>query len=438
MEKILQYAWKWRLYGNSDLRLADGRRFRILDPGSLNQGAGPDFFNAKIELDGFEWAGNVELHIRASDWWRHGHHLDERYSGIILHVVTVDDARLTRPDGREIPQFVFPLTPGTTELYMRLTADASQPPPVRCFHRLSDIPGLLLTDAMTSAAFERLVQKGRHILEVLRRLDGDAAHTCVVAVARALGFGVNAEPLERTAMALNLNYCARHADDPMQLDALVLGQSGLLSAAPPKPDEYFSRLRDEFAYLSHKYGIKPLPASIWTRGGVRPANSPYRRLAYLARLLPGCHSLLSRIMAVCPDVDALCSLFNVEFDGYWAEHYSFGPASGRDASVALGPDSVRLLLVNAVAPLVYAMGVLEGRRELEEQAVGILEALPPENNTYMRDWRRAGIKPGNAFFSQGLLQLRKMYCDCNECLRCRIGNRLMRAEALPALPVAAH
>lgn len=435
MEKILQYAWKWRLYGNRDLRLADGRTVRIIDPGVLNNADGPDFFNAKIILDGFLWAGNIEIHLKASDWWRHGHHTDPAYSNIILHVVAVDDARLTRPDGTEIPQLTFPLTPVITALYADLTADASKPPPLRCWNRLREVPQLLLTDAINSAAYERIEQKSQRVTDTLRRLDGDIAHTCLVTIARALGFGINADPFERTALALNLNYCGRHADDPLMLDAMVFGMAGLLGETSAASDAYASRLASEFRFLAHKYSLVPLPGHIWKRGGVRPANSPHRRLAYLSRLLPDARSLPDRIFSCGSDTTALRELLSMTFDGFWSGHYNFGDKRDRDLSQALSEDSLTLMLINAVAPLCHAFGRIQGDRALEERGADILDSLPAEKNTFIRDWQRADISPRSALESQGLLQLRKMYCDRNECLRCRIGNRLLRSAALPVLPV---
>lgn len=435
MEKILQYAWKWRLYGGEDQTLVDGRKVRILDPGLLNTADGPDFSNAKIRIDDCVWAGNVELHMRASDWWRHGHHLDEAYSSIILHVVAVDDARLTDRAGNEVPQLLFPLSPEICELYARLSVDASTPPPVRCWHKLHDMPQLLLSDAVRSAAYARLSSKADHILDNMQALGGDMAHACIAAVARALGFGANSEIFEQVGMKLDLNHCARHADDQLQLDALVFGTAGLLSGVAPQHDDYFDALYSEFGFLAHKYGMRPLPMSAWKRSGMRPANFPHRRLAYLARLIPGATSLLSRIKECGSDVEALCALFAMRFDGYWANHYSFGASSPRDTSEAMSESSLRLILINAVAPMLFASGVSTDKSELMETAVDMLEGLPPENNTYIRDWSRAGIKADSAFTSQGLLHIRKCYCERNECLRCRIGNRLMRQQALPSLPV---
>lgn len=435
MEKIMQYAWQWRLYGNKDLRLVDGRKIRIIDPGTLNKADGPDFFNAKIYLDGFELVGNVEIHVKASDWWRHNHHLDPSYSNIILHVVAVDDAQLTKSNGLIVPQLLFPLSPQLIELYSNLSADASLPPPMRCWHRLQELPPILLQDAIYSASFERIREKSSRIIETLRYLDGDISHTCIVAIARALGFGVNSQPFEQTALKLNLNHCARHADDTMQLDALVFGTAGLLSRLPKNADPYFYTLQSEFNFLSHKYSITALPPEIWKRSGVRPQNSPYRRLAYLARLLPHANSLMSRLEDAQCTIEKVAESLDMEFTDYWADHYTFGNSSPNVPKNALKDSSLQLLLINAIAPLTFAMGMIRGQVAQEEMAADLLTNLPPENNSITRDWIRVGIKPKNAFESQGLIQLRKQYCDCNKCLQCRIGNRLLRSQALPVLPV---
>ena len=436
MEKILQYAWKWRMYGNADLQLTDGRKIRILDPGIHNtSGDGPDFFNAKILLDGFEWAGNVELHVKASDWWRHNHHLDPEYGNIILHVVAVNDATLKRQNGLPVPQLLFPLKPELVELYTGLIADASVPPPLRCWNKLNSIPSLLLKDAIYSAAFERLKAKSLHIIHNLRYLDGDLSHACIAAIARALGFGINSQPFEQTALRLNINHCSRHSDNPLQLDALLLGTAGLLSSQPSGAQEYFSRLQSEFAFLAHKYRITPLNREIWKLSSTRPQNSPYRRLAYLARIIPKANIIASGITEDTCNLRTLSQLLDIEFEDFWSNHYSFTYLSPNISSRALTDSTLQLLIINAIAPLTFAIGLLQGNARLEEKAADTLTDLPSEQNSLIKDWKRVGIKARNAFESQGLIQLRKQYCDRNECLKCRIGNRLLRCHALPAQPV---
>ncbi len=430
MEKVLQYAWQWRLYANPTVTLTDGRQATIIDPGQLNTNAGPDFFNAKIKIDGIEWVGNVELHIRASHWWLHHHHLDDAYSNIILHVVCIDDAQPSDKNGNLIPQLVFPLSQSIIDKYNSLTAPTSSLT-IRCATLINALPRLLLTDAIQTAAYTRLKEKAAKIIGYLSLSEGDWARAAFIAVARSIGFGLNSDPLESLAKSLNLNFCARHADNIMQLEAILFGQAGLL-IPPFNNDLYSQNLTQEYAFLARKYDMHPLPKEIWKMARTRPANFPFRRIAYLAHILSTSSSLLSRILDAGSDIDRLSEIFTHRFTGYWADHYQFCHTSPTASPTALSPDSTKIIIINAVAPLLSAHATLTGNRDEEETAIDILETLSPENNRYIRDWHYLGINPRSAFQSQGLLHIRRNLCDRHDCLHCRIGNKLIRQSATPA------
>lgn len=426
----MQYLWQWRLYGSPDKVLTDGRPLRILDPGRLNTDAGPDFFNAKVIIDGMAWAGNIELHLRASDWHRHGHHSDRAYDSVILHVVGENDTLISRPDGSLIPQLHLPFSADTANLFKLLSESTV---PLRCHQWLESVPALHLADWIDSAAIERLLAKSRRVEETLRFTNGDWSHTTFITIARALGFGLNGEPFERLARMIPMSVAARHTDSLFQLEALLMGQAGML-ADPMVQDTYYQSLRDEYSFLAHKYGLTPLPSHIWKLSRTRPGNSPCRRLALLARLLPDMGSMLSRILDCKGNLDSLVELFTCRFEGYWAEHHTFGLPSGRPSPVALSLPMIRTLIINSAIPLYYAYGTYTSDSALCEQAEQLLVALPPEHNNVTRFWETAGgIKARNAFESQGLLQVRREYCERRECLRCRIGCKAMRTAAANSL-----
>ena len=124
MEQLMQYIWQHRLWRSEDMLTNDGRPVRVLDPGLLNTDAGPDFFNAKVEIDGQTWVGNVEIHVRASDWKRHGHDRDNAYDSVVLHVVDKDDAPVYRTNGERIPQLVLQVSPLFNSSYQQLVREA--------------------------------------------------------------------------------------------------------------------------------------------------------------------------------------------------------------------------------------------------------------------------------------------------------------------------
>ena len=426
LERIMQYVWEWRLYGEADRRLTDGSPLRIVHPGLPNRGSGPDFFNARVDIDGVEWAGCVELHVRASDWHRHGHDGDVAYDAVVLHVVGESDSFVCRTDGSRVPQLLLPFGEETAERFRALCEGCR---PLRCASWIGGVPRLHLADWLQRAGMERLEAKGERLARCVEYTNGDWSQALFIVLARALGFGLNGEPFERLARALPLSVAARHGDSVFQLEALLLGHAGLLAQnMPGYGDEYYGALRDEYAFLAYKYGLSPLPAGVWRLSGVRPANMPYRKLALLARLLQGVTTLFSRIMDAEGDPARLLELFDVDFGGsYWERHLTFGVETGRSYRTALSGEMARVLLVNVAAPLYHAYGRYTGDFLMEERGWKLLRALPAERNSVMKMWAEvAGVQPADAFESQALLHVKREYCERSECLRCRVGHKLIR------------
>lgn len=421
----MQYMWERRLYGDADKLLTDGSRIRILHPGLLNRASGPDFFNARVEIEGVAWAGNVELHVKASDWHRHGHDKDRAYDSVILHVVGESDGYATRTDGSVIPQLVMPFDTETALRYKTLAEGAQ---PLRCHMWLPKVPILNVRDWIESAGMERLQSKSERIREWVKYTNGDWSQALFIVLSRGLGFGLNGEPFERMARTLPLSVAARHANSQLQLEALLFGHAGLLAEAhPPHGDPYYGSLREEYAFLAHKYGLKPLPQHIWKMSGSRPGNMPHRKLALLAILLKGMSTLFSRIMDAEGDLQQLRALFDVRFEGYWEHHFVFGPATRRGYARALSEGMQHVLLTNVAAPLYHAYGAYTGELLREEQGEKLLTQLPAEVNSVTRLWEGvAGIKADNAFESQALLQIKRMYCEQGKCADCRFGMRILK------------
>lgn len=422
----MQYIWQWRLYGSPDKQLTDGRHICILDPGRLNTDSGPDFFNAKVRIDGIDWAGNVELHLRASDWHRHGHHNDRAYDSVILHVVGQHDSCISRPDGSTIPQLLMPFTRETAACYSTL---CEQSVPLRCAAGLSKIPRLHIIDWIDTAAMERLIMKSKRVHDILKLTGGDWARTTLIIIARALGFGLNGDPFEQLAKHVPLPFLARHSDNIFQIEAIFFGVAGLLDEERDF-NPYFRALRQEYIFLAHKYSLKHIPPHLWKMSRTRPANSPYRRIALLAHYATFGSTILSRMLDCHGNIEQLRDLFTHRFEGYWATHYNFSGESSRPAPSGLSAKMLDTLILNVVAPVYYAYGSINGSETLHDEAEKLLLSLPAEDNSIIRLWETAaGVTAANAFESQGLLQVRLAYCDCNKCLQCRLGHKLMRHSA---------
>lgn len=420
----MQYVWQHRLWRSEDMMTNDGRRVRVLDPGLLNRDAGPDFFNAKIEIDGRVWVGNVEIHVRASDWRRHGHDTDKAYDNVILHVVDKDDAPVYRTNGERIPQLVLQVSPRFGERYAQLVDARVELP---CASQLANVPQLTITEWMEALAFERLHAKVERIREWWNLYSGSWEDICYVALSRALGFGINSDAMERLARRTPLRLLHKHSDSLLQVEALLLGQAGLLDDEALLTDHYYAQLRREYAFLRNKFSLEPMEAEVWKMFRIRPQNFPHRRIALLAHYVQGGFRLMRQILDTHGE-KALRELFQVELTGYWATRYGFGKESPI-AARALSNGSIDIVLINLVAPLYYAYGELTDDYAMTDRAVSLLEELKPEQNAIVAAFGAAGIKAKDALMSQAIIQLKRGYCEPRKCIYCKIGHRLLKEAA---------
>lgn len=427
MERLMQYVWQHRLWPCGSLTTVDGRRVTVIDQGTLNTASGPDFFNAKVKIGDRLWAGNVEIHVRATDWHRHGHDSDRAYDSVILHVVDRDDGPVHRSNGELIPQLRLPCSPDFYNQYTGLVNRADRDLP--CAATIATLPPLYISDWLAALAMERIYQKADRISELVARTAGDWEQACFVTIARALGFGINSQPMELLATGTPLSTLYKHADSQLSVEAMLFGQSGLLDAAP-SGDPYIDMLRREYAFLSTKFGLHPLDAPGWKTGGLRPPNFPHRRIAALAAMVHSRRRLFSEIVSV-ETPDQAFGIFNVGLTGFWAKHFSFGrTADAGHGSARLSHSSIDILTINVVAPMIMAYGMAMGEIDVSERVVSLLEAMKPESNSLVGMFARAGVKARDAMASQALVQLRRNYCEARKCLYCRIGHRMLAARAL--------
>lgn len=406
-------------------QLESGERVRVVDPGTLNKDSGPDFFNAKVKIEGKTWAGNIEIHMRASDWHRHGHDNDPAYDNVILHVVATSDARIKRKDGTEIAQMKVTLPENFYKTFAYLTAANTD---IRCWQELHKVDPLRRSDWIETLTIERLQHKAKRIEETLKSTNGDWNRACFMTLARALGFGLNAIPFEMLAESINLNHLRRHSDNILQMEAIFFGQAGLLDAMLHRGDMRYQVMCREYQFLSRKYSLHPIPKASWKFARTRPQNLPYRRIALLAKAFAETPDLFNRILETSGDEEKLRPLFNWKVDPYWSKRLTFGSDAQTDANPpSLSEGSINILLINVAAPLLYTYALLHSDHNLKEAAIGILTGLPSEKNAIIRSWQQLGFKPTNAGTSQALIHLRKEYCDRHECLRCRFGHQVLRA-----------
>lgn len=418
----MHYVWQHRLLLQADMVTTDGERVEIIDPGVLNRDAGPDFFNAKVRIGADMWCGNVEMHLRASDWHRHGHDTDRAYDSVVLHVVGADDCRIQLPDGRRIPQMVVRCAPDFNERYRAMVDSPADR--LACFHELADAPPVYVTDCITAMAFERLYEKVDRILAMLDAPGGTWAQTVYATLARALGFGLNSQPFELLAAALPLRVLLKHRDSELAIRGLLFGQAGLLPDSACDDSPHVELLRREYAFLCRKFSLGQPRGLVWKLARTRPQNFPHRRIAALAALVEDGFRLASYLSSVST-LDEARAFFDVELPYYWRRRYTFGPANSQVSTLAFSAATKDVLVINVVVPLMYAYGVRYGDERLQERAVAFLEQLPPERNHITRLFGAAGVECRDAFTSQALIQLYRSCCELRKCLYCRLGHRFL-------------
>lgn len=430
MEKLLHYCWKHRLLPLGELRTTDGRTVEIVDTGIANAHAGPDFFNAKVRIDGVMWVGNVEIHERSADWLLHGHNTDANYNNVILHVAAVVDAEVRTARGDLLPQLRLEVPQEVLRNYRRLLAFDRYPP---CRDAVIALPDIKKRAWLGALLAERLNEKTEAIRRRVTLFDGSWEAACFATVARSFGFGVNSEAFEQWAARLPLMQTAHHRDNLFQIEALFLGIAGLLdetqmTAAAREAalaDDYFVRLKQEFAYLAHKFRVEPMSRQAWRFLRLRPQNFPYIRMAQLAWLYCSGRAGLAELTA-CGDAQSLREVLQTSVSDYWRTHYTFGKQSLKAIDKRLSAASLDLLIINAVVPMLHAWGCYRDDERLVQRALDILETLQAEDNTYIRLWAECGIKARGAADTQALIQLQHRYCERKDCLRCRFGYYFMK------------
>lgn len=411
MEQLLHYVWKHKIFPLKELKTTTGQQVEVIDTGLANTDAGPDFFNAKLKLDGVLWIGNIEIHERSSDWFKHGHHADAGYNSVILHIASEIDTEISRSNGERIPQIQLICPEAVRTNYKELLETDSYPP---CYRIIPSLPPFTAHSWMTALQMERFEQKATLLNERLKRCQGNWEDAFFITLARNFGFGLNGDAFETWAHRLPFRAVDKHRNDLFQIEAIFFGQAGILEDSDG--DGYYLRLKKEYTYLQHKFGLIPMDASLWRFLRLRPANFPHIRIAQLACLYHRAYGLLSRIM----ETETLQGVRDILKGGtseYWLTHYTFG-GSSPSRPKTLSNTSLDLLIINTVVTFLYAYGLHKGNRVLCARAGSFLEELKAENNYITRMWEQCGMKASNAADSQALIQLKKEYCDKKKCLYC--------------------
>lgn len=418
-ETILHYVWQFKLFSAQFLHTNEGQKVEVIDVGRLNNDAGPDFFNAKLKIDGIVWAGNIEIHVKSSDWTRHNHHLDTNYDSVILHVVNEIDTEIRRTNGELIPQMKLDIPPYILENYTELLAQKKWIP---CEDKLSAVPVFVMNSWKNRLLIERLESKVEAIETLLTTSQNHWEEAFYVSLAQSFGFSTNGQAFWHLAKSLPLSVLGKHKDNLFQIEALLFGQAGLLEKnGEENGDNYFQKLKKEYEFLKSKYGLTSIDGAKWKLLRLRPDNFPHIRIAQFAMLIHKSSKLFSKIIKTT-NIGELRTHFVYQVSDYWQNHYLFGKKSPFSTK-KIGKNSVDILIINTVIPFLFVFFKKKG--EDIEKVLSFLEEIPAEKNTIIQKWDSLGFKSKKAFDTQAFIQLKKQYCDLKKCLQCPIGHQVL-------------
>ncbi len=430
-EDFLHFLWRTRRFDLLNLETTTGQTLEILDFGEYNRlDAGADFQNVKIKMDDLIWFGNVEMHLKSSDWLLHKHQNDAAYRNVILHVVYEEDVLIFHQKNENNPHTEGSLLPclvlknripeGIFQNYWSLLNNEYWIPCHHHFYKVSEITKDLWLDRLL---IERLERKTEAIALAYERNNGNWEETFWQFIARYFGSKVNAEPMERLAFGLPHLVLAKHKNQLFQIEALLFGQSGLLET--DFIDDYPNALKKEYLFLQKKHNlVSSVNKAAWKFSRMRPQSFPTIRLAQLAGLVHKSSHLFSKIIAPMA-VSDLKTLFEVEVSEYWRSHFILDTPSVFSEK-NFGKEAIDLLLINVVAPFLFFYGNMRKEETVKDCALELLDNLKPEKNIVTEGWQKLGMTTKNAGRSQSLIQLKTEYCEKKQCVNCAIGVAILK------------
>ncbi len=420
-EDFLHYLWKYKKFAFAKAKTTTQTSIQITSIGTHNHLAGPDFFNARLTIADQEWAGNVEIHLKSSDWYAHGHETDTAYDSVILHVVWEHDIDIYRPDNTALPtlQLKDYVSKKALENYKNLFKNKSTKW-IHCEESILEVPTSIWKHWQERLYLERLERKTSTIQELLRISNNDWESVLFVMLMRNFGTKINGTSFQSLAQHIDFSVVRKCAHEPFRLEALLLGAGGLLPE--DSVDSYVLQLQGEYEFVQHKFQIDTqgiLPIQFFK---LRPDNFPTIRLSQLAMLYYTIPGLFQKLMSI-DTIDTFYELLQIQASTYWDTHFSF-TTSQKKRIKKLSKTFVDLLLINTVIPLKFAYNQYLGK-DGQEELIALISQIKPEKNTIITKYNTLKPKATNAMNTQALIQLKSEYCEKHACLQCEVGNWLI-------------
>lgn len=421
-EDLLHYVWRLQKFNTHELSTTSGDTLTIIQKGNYNHNAGPDFLEARIEIDDTLWAGHIEIHKNSSEWYLHGHDQDLAYDNVILHVVYRHDREVMRKDGTVIPTLVLeprmdlPLIGKYEELIHNETWIPCQPD-------IFQVAEFVKNNWKDRLIIDRLQEKTSGILEDLVKTQMDWESVFFTYLAMHLGTKVNKDAFRTLGMSLSRQILLKNRGNLKNLEAILFGQAGMLDQS--FQDDYPNELQYRYNHIRQKYDLQPINRSVWNFLRLRPANFPTIRIAQLAQMINQTEHLFSKCMAAL-NIKEYLNTFDIQISNYWKDHYVFDKASKQSKNKKLGKSTIFNLLINTICPFLFLYGREKGITAYQDKAIELLEQIPPEKNRIVTQWNQLNYQAEHAMDTQALIQLKNRYCDEKRCLQCHIGHALMK------------
>ncbi|OIQ21054.1 MAG: hypothetical protein BM557_04675 [Flavobacterium sp. MedPE-SWcel] len=419
-EDFLHHIWQYKKLDVQKLRTVQGENISILNSGQYLQQSGPDFFNAKVIIGSQTWAGNVEIHVKSSDWYLHSHERDAAYDNVILHVVWEHDAEVMRDDNTEIPVLELKNYADTQVFnsYNKLTSDKTW---IYCEKELQSFDSFVLENWKERLFFERLERKALPILNLAKETNNDWEAVLFCFLAKNFGLNTNGTTFYALAKSLPFSIVRKESFEVENLEALFFGKAKLL--LEKYEDVYVKDLASRYEYITNKHRLEEVYIDRIEFFRHRPDNFPTIRLSQLAQLYHTHQNLFSKIIEA-NTVKDIYDIFKVSVSTYWQTHYNFDKESTKKRK-ALTPSFIDLVIINTIVPFRFAYAKSLGK-ETSEDLLELLQQLSPEKNSIIEKFKHFKVPVTSAYDTQALLQLKNEYCNHKKCMQCGIGLELLK------------
>jgi hypothetical protein len=419
-EDFLHYIWKHKKFDLFHLKTIQNESVQIVSVGQHNMNSGPDFFNAQLKIGGQLWAGNVEIHVKSSDWFVHNHEQDPAYDNVTLHVVWEHDTDVYRKDNTVIATLELRnyIDKQLFENYKTLLSNKNKW--INCEHDFAEVDSFIIDNWLERLYFERLERKSNAIQEMLIDSKNDWEAVLFKLLAKTFGLKVNGDAFFSLAQSIDFSIIRKIRSNPEQLEALLFGQAGLLERDVQEP--YYLGLVKEYQFLKQKFQLANLHVLPLQFFRLRPPNFPTLRLSQLAMLYHNHQNLFSKVMAI-QTLKEFYEVFEISTSSFWETHYIFEKPS-KASTKSLTKSFVDLILINTILPLKFCYAKHLGQQD-DEQIINIASAITSEGNSIIKAFNSLKKVSHTSLQSQALIQLKAEYCDKNKCLQCAVGNAII-------------